>query len=135
MIIVIIRKLLKASLSKALDPEQHGLGELSARSLVDKKVVFCFVCLLHGFNSIILMSSLLAPCEQESEIFAIATLSSCTWVPVSSNHQGGLCGLAALYWALTDTFFTPSQVKIFHFLVVFSIWFSVFRHSLTPSLP
>ena len=40
MIVVIIRKSLKTSLSKALDPEQHGLGELSARSLIDKKVIF-----------------------------------------------------------------------------------------------
>ena len=36
---LIIRKSLKTSLAKALDPEQHGLGELSARSLIDKKVI------------------------------------------------------------------------------------------------
>ena len=29
---------MKAQLSKALDPEQHGLGELSARVLMDQKV-------------------------------------------------------------------------------------------------
>ena len=28
------------------------------------------------------------------------------------HQQGGLCGLAALYWALTDTLFTPSQVEL-----------------------
>ena len=33
-----IRKSLKTSLSKALDPEQHGLGELSSRVIMDKKV-------------------------------------------------------------------------------------------------
>ena len=33
-----IRKSLKTSLSKALDPEQHGLGELSSRVIADKKV-------------------------------------------------------------------------------------------------
>ena len=28
------------------------------------------------------------------------------------DRKGGLCGMAALYWALTDTFLTPSQVYI-----------------------
>ena len=37
-VLFFIRKSLKTSLSKALDPEQHGLGELSSRVIMDKKV-------------------------------------------------------------------------------------------------
>ena len=44
------------------------------------------------------------------------------------HRQGGLCGLAALYWALTDTLFTPSQVNLqicldfFWGLLEFVLW-------------
>ena len=54
MIMIMIRKSLKTSLSKALDPEQHGLGELSARSLIDKKVMF--VCLFVTLGIIVVVS-------------------------------------------------------------------------------
>ena len=37
-VLFFIRKSLKLLLSKALDPEQHGLGELSSRVIADKKV-------------------------------------------------------------------------------------------------
>ena len=46
-VLFFIRKSLKTSLSKALDPEQHGLGELSSRVIMDKKVKFHSICLLH----------------------------------------------------------------------------------------
>ena len=49
-----------------LDPEQHGLADISARPAMDKK--------------------------------------------------GGLCGLAALYWALTDTLYTTSKVATMGYL-------------------
>ena len=39
--------------------------------------------------------------------------------------KGGLCGLAALYWALTDTFFNPSQLLR---LSLWVIWKSPSRH-------
>ena len=44
-----LRKSLKTSLGKALDPEQHGPGELSARSLIDKKVSLSLSWLVGNF--------------------------------------------------------------------------------------
>ena len=51
----------------------------------------------------------------------------CVIVIRSQVHQGGLCGLAALYWALTDTLFTPSQVNLqicidFFWLLELVLW-------------
>ena len=35
----------------------------------------------------------------------------------ATEFKGGLCGLAALYWALTDTIYSPSQLTRFLVLV------------------
>ena len=60
-----IRKSLKTSLSKALDPEQHGLGELSSRVIMDKKVKLSFhvlrIVMFHIFS--LLGRSLWACCS------------------------------------------------------------------------
>ena len=58
-----LRKSLKTSLGKALDPEQHGPGELSARSLIDKKVSLSLSWLVGNFVICIIS---LQPCSSSS---------------------------------------------------------------------
>ena len=106
---------MKAQLSKALDPEQHGLGELSARVLMDQKVKE----LLSPVN--MLITKIFFGADHSIEFIELSEIFMFSYFHVARSlhchQQGGLCGLAALYWALTDTLFTPSQVALVYLLV------------------